>query len=151
MSQRRVGICGGNVNTIVAVLTSVIDDVEKFYFCQRWISNQIHSTPLFPVSDCGVISESKMAFEKIPWTDFRALNEWAEKYLKTSHWRKMKGALRARKCKDKKGYGAMKKIDLTHDAHMVLRDLAKHHKKTLSEVIRLYMLKAWQELPKDYD
>jgi|APSaa5957512535_1039671.scaffolds.fasta_scaffold04481_5 hypothetical protein len=123
-----------------------IDDGDKLSFCQKWISNQFHKKVLFPCFDPEVISSSKKAFETISYGNYGELNDWSEKYLDSSQWQKMKGALRARRHKIE-NYGETKRVDMDEVAHRMLKDLSKHHGVTLSKVIRIYLEKPWLKIP----
>lgn len=70
-----------------------------------------------------------------------ALNAWAEKYLSTEEWVKMKNAIRAQRKRQSDRRSSQRKvsIDISVTASCILREISKRDNVTLSQVIEKYL------------
>jgi macrodomain Ter protein organizer (MatP/YcbG family) len=70
-----------------------------------------------------------------------ALNAWAEKYLSTEEWVKMKNAIRAQRKRqsDQRSFQRKISIDISVTASCILREISKRDNVTLSQVIEKYL------------
>ncbi len=69
------------------------------------------------------------------------LNAWAEKYLASEEWHKLKAAIRKRRQRWEH-YGEQKTITISTKAHKLLNRIAERDQVTFSEVLEHYLSKA---------
>jgi macrodomain Ter protein organizer (MatP/YcbG family) len=70
-----------------------------------------------------------------------SLNLWAEEYLSSEEWQKLKSAIRKRRQR-RENYCGEKTVTISAKAHKILSQLAERDKVTYSDVLEHYLVKA---------
>jgi len=130
-----------------------IESNQDSVFASDWIRNQFKGFD-FPYEDSRQTIDAENEFKEIYFRDHEKINNWCEKHLKKTDWKKLKGAIRSKRLRKKRVFGQadmITRVDISSKAHIILKSLAKHHGVTQSEVIIQYMEKAWFKIPEDED
>jgi len=105
---------------------------ENYAIAYNWIINQINKNTF---SDNG--------FKEIVYADYESLSSWCNENLKPENIKRLRGTIRQTLSKRKIG---SRQITLNSEAHIILKDMAKHQGLTLSELIIDKLKSEWLEL-----
>ncbi len=115
---------------------------------QKWIENKFNN-PDFPDDNEYLSNQNAHKDYQLTHFDEKKLNDWCESYLDTEQWRKFKTSIRARRLRQARKAKGEKLIgiDLTFEAHVRLKAMAKANGESPSAFLIRTLNPKWKQLP----